>query len=100
VIGFLMARRTAPVVDVDVPLADLPAELEGFTIAQISDIHVGPTIKRGFVERIVERVNRIGADMVAITGDLVDGSVRELSHDTEPLAQLKSRHGTYFVTGN
>jgi predicted MPP superfamily phosphohydrolase len=99
-VGFFMARRVAPVVRVDVPLDGLPAALEGFTIAQISDIHVGPTIKRGFVEKIVARVNRLGADMVAITGDLVDGSVRELSHHTEPLGRLESRHGTYVVTGN
>jgi predicted MPP superfamily phosphohydrolase len=99
-IGFFMARRVARVVDVEVPLANLPAQLEGFTIAQISDIHVGPTIKRNFVEAIVDRVNRLGADMVAITGDVVDGSVRDLAHDTEPLARLESRHGTYVVTGN
>ncbi|MGZ5038021.1 MAG: metallophosphoesterase [Usitatibacter sp.] len=100
VIGFVMARRVAAVVRVDVPLANLPPGLEGFTIAQISDIHVGPTIKRDFVEGIVARVNRLGADMVAITGDLVDGSVKELSHHTQPLASLTSRHGTYVVTGN
>jgi len=99
-IGYLMARRVAPVVDVDVPMADLPPQLDGFTIAQISDIHVGPTIKRNFVEAIVDRVNRLGADMVAITGDVVDGTVRELSHHTEPLGRLASRHGTYIVTGN
>jgi hypothetical protein len=99
-IGFVMARRVARVVDVEVPLADLPAQLEGFTIAQISDIHVGPTIKRDFVEAIVDRVNRLGADMVAITGDVVDGSVRDLAYHTEPLARLESRHGTYVVTGN
>ena len=99
-IGFVMARRVAPVVDVEVPLADLPAALEGFTIAQISDIHVGPTIKRAFVEGIVARVNGLKADMVAITGDLVDGSVQELSRHTAPLAHLESRHGTYVVTGN
>jgi len=99
-VGFFMARRVAPVVDVEVPLADLPAPLEGFTIAQISDIHIGPTIKRNFVEAIVERVNRLGVDMVAITGDLVDGSVRDLAQHTEPLARLESRHGTYVVTGN
>ena len=99
-IGFFMARRVAPVVDVEIPLAGLAAELEGFTIAQISDIHVGATIKRGFVEAIVERVNALEADMVAITGDLVDGSVRDLAHHTEPLARLESRHGTYVVTGN
>jgi uncharacterized protein len=99
-IGFFMARRVAPVVDVEVAVAGLAAGLEGFTIAQISDIHVGTTIKRKFVEAIVRRVNGLGADMVAITGDLVDGSVHDLAHDTEPLARLESRHGTYFVTGN
>jgi predicted MPP superfamily phosphohydrolase len=99
-IGYAMARGTAPVVDVKVPIADLPAALEGFTIAQISDIHVGPTIKRPFVDAIVDRVNGLRPDMVAITGDLVDGSVGELSRDTAPLARLASRHGTYFVTGN
>jgi uncharacterized protein len=99
-IGFFMARRVAPVVEVDVPLAGLPEALHGFTIAQISDLHVGPTIKRRFVERIVERVNRLEADVVAITGDIVDGSVRELAHHAEPLGRLASRHGTYVVTGN
>ena len=100
VIGFFMARRVAPVVDVEVAVEGLHAALEGFTIAQISDLHVGPTIKRPFVEKVVERVNRLGADMVAITGDLVDGTVGDLAHHTEPLAKLESRHGTYVVTGN
>ncbi len=98
--GFLMARRVATVKDVEVRLPGLPVALEGFTIAQISDIHVGPTIKRDFVQGIVDRVNRLEADLVAITGDLVDGSVRELAHHTEPLGDLLSRHGTYVVTGN
>ena len=99
-IGYFMARSTARVVRVDVPLTGLPPQLEGFIIAQISDIHVGQTIKRDYVAAIVKRVNTLDADMVAITGDLVDGSVRDLSHHTEPLAWLESRHGTYFVTGN
>jgi predicted MPP superfamily phosphohydrolase len=98
--GFVNARRTAAVVSVDVPIAGLPAELHGFTIAQISDIHVGPTIKRAYLHRIVASVNRIGADMVAVTGDLVDGSVRELAEHVAPLATLTSTHGTFFVTGN
>jgi predicted MPP superfamily phosphohydrolase len=99
-IGFLMARRVARVVEVRVPVERLSAQLEGFTIAQITDVHVGPTIKREFVERIVERVNGLAPDMVAITGDLVDGSVRQLAAHTAPLAKLQSRHGTYAVTGN
>ena len=98
--GFFMARRVAAVRRVEVRVENLPDALHGFTIAQITDIHVGPTIKGDFVQRIVERVNALEADMVAITGDLVDGSVRELASHTAPLAGLRSRHGTYVVTGN
>ncbi len=99
VIGLWIARRPR-LVEVTVPLRDLPRELEGFTIAQISDIHVGPTIRRGFVERIVTRTNALGADLIAVTGDLVDGSVGELAAHTAPLELLTARHGVYFVTGN
>lgn len=99
-IGFFNARRTASVVRVDVPIRDLPASLEGFTIAQLSDIHVGSTIRRGYIQRIVDAVNRLGADMVAITGDLVDGTVSELREHVAPLAGLRARHGTFVVTGN
>lgn len=99
-LGWFNARRTARVVRVDVPIAGLPEALHGFTIAQISDIHVGPTIRRGYLQAIVDRVNGLQADVVAITGDLVDGSVRELAEHVAPLAALDSRHGTYFVTGN
>jgi predicted MPP superfamily phosphohydrolase len=100
VLGAWNARRTAAVVRVDVPVPGLPAALHGFTIAQISDIHVGPTIRGGYLQAIVDRVNRLEADMVAVTGDLVDGSVAELAPHVEPLAALRSRHGTFFVTGN
>ncbi len=99
-LGLFNARRTAAVVSVDVPIADLPEALHGFTIAQISDVHVGPTIKAPYLRAIVETVNRLNADMVAITGDLVDGGVHELAAHVQPLAQLSSRHGTFFVTGN
>ena len=98
-LGFVVARRPR-LVEIDVPIANLPKALHGFSIAQISDLHVGPTIKRGFVERIVGRVNRLNADVIAITGDLVDGSVLDLSAHTAPLADLEARHGVYFVTGN
>lgn len=98
--GFWNARRTAAVVRVDVPIANLPAALHGFTVAQISDIHVGPTIKSHYLARIVARVNSLGADMVAITGDLVDGPVHELREHVAPLRALTSTHGTFFVTGN
>lgn len=98
--GFFNARRRAAVVSVQVPIQGLSPALQGFRIAQISDIHVGPTIKGPYLQAIVDAVNRLDADMVAVTGDLVDGSVRELSPHVAPLAGLNSRHGTFFVTGN
>jgi len=99
-LGFLNARRTAGVVTVNIPVAGLPTALHGFTIVQISDIHVGPTIRGRYVEAIVEAVNRLKPDVVAITGDLVDGSVAELGAQVAPLQRLASRHGSFFVTGN
>jgi predicted MPP superfamily phosphohydrolase len=99
-VGFINARRVARVVNVDIPLKGLPAAFSGFTIAQITDLHVGPTIKRGYVDGVVNAVNALGADVIAVTGDIVDGSVAELAKDTAPLARLSARHGTYFVTGN
>ncbi len=100
IIGFANARRRAQVVQVDVPLDNLPAALNGFTIVQISDIHVGPTIKRRYLEAIVNKVNALEPDVIAVTGDLVDGSVADLSPHTAPLARLQARYGAYFVTGN
>jgi len=99
-VGLLNARRLARVKSVDVPIADLPASLHGFTIVQITDIHIGPTIKRRHLDAIVDAVNDLDADMIAVTGDLVDGSVRHLSEHTQPMARLTARHGAYFVTGN
>jgi predicted MPP superfamily phosphohydrolase len=99
-VGVFNARRRARVRRVDVPIAGLPAQLHGFSIAQITDLHVGATIKRRYLERVVDAVNALDADVIAVTGDLADGSVRELGWHTEPLARLAARHGVYFVTGN
>jgi uncharacterized protein len=100
VAGMIIARRKPSVVEVRIPVAGLPPALHGFCIAQISDVHVGSTIKRGFVEGIVRRVNELNADLIAVTGDLVDGPVQELAVHTAPLAGLAARHGAFFVTGN
>ncbi len=98
--GLFQARRTARVREVDVPIAGLPAALQGFTIVQISDVHVGPTVKRPYVQAIVDAVNGLGADVVAVTGDLVDGRVDDLRAEVQPLAGLRARHGSFFVAGN
>lgn len=98
--GFFNARRRAPVKTVNVPVAALPQALHGFTIAQVSDLHVGPTIKRPYVQAVVDAVNALQADVVALTGDIVDGKLAHLAQDARPLGDLRARHGVYLVTGN
>ncbi len=83
-----------------VRLPGLPKALDGFTLVQISDIHVGPLIKRRFMDAMVEQCNALKPDLMCITGDLVDGSVSELGHAVAALTNLRSRYGSYFVTGN
>lgn len=85
---------------IQIPLAKLPRSLDGYRIALVSDIHLGPLTGIGHTERIVRSINGMGADLVAIVGDLVDGSVEELGDEAAPLRTLKSRDGAFFVTGN
>ncbi len=98
--GLYEARKYAQIVEQTVTLKSLPEAFDGFRIAQISDIHVGLTIKKGFIEGIAEQVNELKADLVAITGDLVDGTVEHLHDHVLPLASIKSKHGSFFCTGN
>jgi len=99
-IGFAAARRRARIVNVDVPIHNLPEALHGFSIAQISDVHVGNSIRKEYVDAIVDAVNGLHPDLIAVTGDMVDGPVGELGGHTAPLGRLTARHGTYLVTGN
>ncbi|MDX3363294.1 metallophosphoesterase [Streptomyces sp. ME02-6978.2a] len=85
---------------ITVPLAKLPRAAHGFRIAVVSDIHLGPVLGRGFAQRVVDTVNATQPDLIAVVGDLVDGSVEDLGPAAAPLAGLRARHGSYFVTGN
>jgi predicted MPP superfamily phosphohydrolase len=85
---------------VRISLARLPRAMDGFRIALVSDIHLGPLTGRAHTERIVTMIKSMDADMVAVVGDLVDGSVAELGDAAAPLRDLRSRHGSFFVTGN
>lgn len=87
-------------VEVPVRLSRLPQQLSGFRIAQLSDVHIGDILGQRFLRGVVEQTNRTKPDLIAITGDLVDGSVEELGPAVAELAKLKARHGVYFVTGN
>jgi len=94
------ALREVAVKDVSVPIVNLPAPLSGLRIVQLTDIHVGPMIGNGFIEELVRKTNALEPDIVAITGDLVDGSVEDLAPHVAPLARLRARHGVFFCTGN
>ncbi|MEU4165705.1 metallophosphoesterase [Streptomyces sp. NPDC026665] len=85
---------------VTVPLAKLPRSAHGFRIAVVSDIHLGPVLGRGFAQNVVDTINSTQPDLIAVVGDLVDGSVKNLGPAAAPLAGLRARHGSYFVTGN
>ena len=94
------ALRTPGVKRVDVWLSRWPAALDGFRIVQISDLHIGSLLGRRFAERVVDRCNALDPDLLAVTGDLVDGDVDWLREEVAPFADLRARHGVYFVTGN
>ncbi|MER6403354.1 metallophosphoesterase [Streptomyces viridosporus] len=85
---------------VTVPLAKLPRAAHGYRIAVVSDIHLGPVLGRGFAQKVVDTINSTQPDLIAVVGDLVDGSVKDLGPAAAPLAQLTARHGSFFVTGN
>ena len=98
-IGLIQAR-CPKVKRVNVAIENLPEELIGYRIVQWSDVHVGPTIQRGFLQALVERTNALDADAIAITGDLIDGYVDDLREHVQPLAGLRARDGVFYVTGN
>jgi len=96
----LAQARFPRVKKVAVAIDDLPDDLDGYRIVQWSDVHVGPTIQRRFVQALVDRTNALDADAIAITGDLVDGYVDDLRDQVRPLADLRARDGVFYVTGN
>ncbi len=98
--GIYEARRKAYLEKVTIPIANLPVEFEGFTIAQFTDIHAGNTIKRGFIQSVIDQVNNLDADAIVFTGDMVDGTVPGLRNDIAPLKDLSATQGVFYVTGN
>ncbi len=99
-LGFREAVRLPRLRRVQVPVPGLPPALAGLVIVQISDVHVGPTIGRDYLAGLVRMANEQEPDLVALTGDLVDGFVPTLGRELSPLADLRARHGVFFVTGN
>lgn len=98
-LALLNGLREPLVKKVQIPIKHLPPEFNGFTIVHLPDLHVGPTVGRTMLERVVRTTNQLNADVVAITGDLVDATVYQLRQAVKPLLKLKARYGVYFVTG-
>jgi predicted MPP superfamily phosphohydrolase len=99
-LGFFQTITGPKVKQLSVPIHDLPEALQGLRIAQITDLHVGPTIHRGYVQQVVQKVLRTKPDLIAITGDMADGSPEALESHLQPLRELKAPLGTYYITGN
>lgn len=99
-VGLAHAMELPEVVEVEVPIDGLPQAFDGYRIVQLSDVHVGPTIRRDHLQGIVDRANGLEADLAVVTGDLIDGYVDDLRDEVAPLAGFRGRDGTYFVTGN
>lgn len=98
--GTIGIHRIPDVKEVEVPIEGLDPALDGFRIAQLTDIHVGPTIKGDYLRGLVDRTNALEPDLIAVTGDLIDGRVHDLREQVSALADLRARHGSFFVTGN
>lgn len=98
--GLINVIRRPKVIPVKIPITNLPEEFTRLKIVQFSDLHIGSTIKRSFIEKVSEQVNALNPDIVFFTGDAADGTVEYLRHDVEPLKNIKAPLGKYFVTGN
>ena len=85
---------------IEVPLPRLPAGMDGFTVLHLTDIHLDLVHGRKWLEGVVARAKSLDADLIAITGDLAEGSVAQFGYDAEPIKDLSAPHGVYFVTGN
>ncbi|MDD2465695.1 MAG: metallophosphoesterase [Desulfobulbus sp.] len=98
--GTWQSVRVPRVHTVEVPLPDLPQELDGFSLVQLSDLHIGLILKEKWLKEVVQKTNALHADLVVWTGDLIDGSPQALGKDIAPLQELRASYGVYGITGN
>lgn len=98
--GTWQSLRVPDVHTMEIPLPGLPAALDGFSIVQLSDLHIGLLLKEGWIKEVVRTTNAIAADLVVLTGDMIDGKPDALRNDIAPLRALQAKHGVYGITGN
>lgn len=100
IVGVIQATAGPKLKEVTVAIKNLPPAFEGYKILQISDLHIGGTIRKPYVQNVVDIANSADADLVALTGDFADGTVNDLKEDAALLTGIKSKDGLYFITGN
>jgi predicted MPP superfamily phosphohydrolase len=83
-----------------VPIADLPSDLHGLTIAQVSDMHVGRFTSGRVLREMVRVVNEFRADLILLTGDLINDALADLDHGLELVRSMEGRSGIYLIEGN
>jgi predicted MPP superfamily phosphohydrolase len=99
-VGGIRAATGPKVVEVEIPCPELPPELDGFRIVQISDLHVSSLIRTRYVQRVTRLTNALKPDLVALTGDIIDGPINQLGAYAAPLAELEPKGRVFFITGN
>ena len=98
--GTWQSLRVPDVRTTEITLPGMPVSLDGFSIVQLSDIHIGPFLQEAWLRDVVAKTNALAPDLVAVTGDMIDGSPEELEDDVAPFADLRARYGVYGITGN
>lgn len=99
-VGLVQGHRPPTVERLEVPLANLPAELDGLRLVQLSDLHLGTLLNHSWLEARLRQVEALRPDLVVITGDLVDGNARHVEELVPQLQRLRAPFGVLAVTGN
>lgn len=99
-IGVQQAMRIPPLKDVEIGIHGLPRQFDGYTILQLTDLHISRLFPASWARTVVERSNKLGVDLIAITGDLIDGTLDARRADIEPLRDLRAADGVYVISGN
>ncbi len=98
--GYWNAVRGPRVVSVAIPIDDLPQELDGYSILQLSDLHVGPAVNASYVQKVVNMTLDFKADVIVMTGDMVDGDYHRYKSFVETFASLIKALPVLYVAGN
>jgi uncharacterized protein len=99
-IGVYQAARVPPLKDVEIAIPRLPPQFDGYTLLQLTDLHISRLFPKEWTQALVERSNALSVDLIVVTGDLIDGSFDARRADVEPLRDLRAKDGVWVIPGN